>query len=93
MKIPGRANPPRLAWVWRGRNWGWGATWPWVKTVLGSHFGIGEFTTHFRTYFSGDWDVHRGHGSSEHAPLPAKEFFSWLNLWSCDAGTVLLPHI
>ena len=20
--------------------------------------GIGEFTTHFRTYFSGDWDVH-----------------------------------
>ena len=29
-----------------------------VKTVLGSHFGIpfwlvGEFTTHFRTYFSG----------------------------------------
>ena len=28
-----------------------------VKTVLGSHFGLGEFTTHFRTYFSGDWDV------------------------------------
>ena len=24
----------------------------WVKTVLGSHFGVGEFTTHFRTYFS-----------------------------------------
>ena len=24
-----------------------------VKTVLGSHFGVGEFTTHFRTYFSG----------------------------------------
>ena len=20
-------------------------------------FGIGEFTTHFRTYFCGDWDV------------------------------------
>ena len=31
-----------------------------VKTVLGSHFGVGEFTTHFRTYFSGDWDVHWG---------------------------------
>ena len=32
-----------------------------VKTVLGYHFGgFGEFTTHFRTYFSGDWDVHRG---------------------------------
>ena len=25
---------------------------------MGSHFGVGEFTTHFRTYFSGDWDVH-----------------------------------
>ena len=33
-----------------------------VKTVLGSHFGVGEFTTHFRTYFSGDWDVHWGYG-------------------------------
>ena len=22
-----------------------------VKTVLGSHFGVGEFTTHFRTYY------------------------------------------
>ena len=22
-----------------------------VKTVLGSHFGVGEFTTHFRLYF------------------------------------------
>ena len=26
--------------------------WPWVKTVVGSHFGVGEFTTHFRTYLS-----------------------------------------
>ena len=25
------------------------------------HFGVGKFTTHFRTYFSGDWDVHRGY--------------------------------
>ena len=24
-----------------------------VKTVLGSHVGVGEFTTHVRTYFSG----------------------------------------
>ena len=22
---------------------------------------VGEFTTHFRTYFSGDWDVHWGY--------------------------------
>ena len=26
------------------------------------HFGVGEFTTHVRTHFSGDWDVHWGHG-------------------------------
>ena len=25
-------------------------------------FGLGEFTAHFRTYFSGDWDVHWGDG-------------------------------
>ena len=25
------------------------------------HFGVGEFTSHFRTYFSGDWDVHQGY--------------------------------
>ena len=32
-----------------------------VKTVLGSHYWlVGEFTTHFRTYFSGDWDVKTG---------------------------------
>ena len=30
-----------------------------VKTSMGSHSGVGEFT-HFRTYFSGDWDVHWG---------------------------------
>ena len=28
---------------------------------MGSHFGVGEFTTHFRTYFSWDWDVHWGY--------------------------------
>ena len=28
-------------------------TWLWVKTVLGSRFGVGEFTTHFRAYCSG----------------------------------------
>ena len=32
-----------------------------VKTLLASHFGVGEFTAHFRTYFSGDWDVHWGY--------------------------------
>ena len=28
---------------------------------MGSHFGVGEFTTHLKTYFGGDWDVHWGY--------------------------------
>ena len=40
-----------------------------VKTVLGSHFGVGEFTTHFRTYFSEDWDGHRGYGILTHGHM------------------------
>ena len=36
----------------------------------GSHFGgPGEFTTHFRTYFGGDWDVHWGCGSLTHGHI------------------------
>ena len=31
-----------------------------VKTVLVPCWLVGEFTTHFRIYFSGDWDVHWG---------------------------------
>ena len=34
----------------------------WLSKPRGSPSGVGEFTTHFRTYFSGDWDVHWGHG-------------------------------
>ena len=30
-----------------------------VNPILGSRC---EFTTHFRTYFSGDWDVQWGYG-------------------------------
>ena len=29
--------------------------WLWVKNQW-YLFGVGEFTTHFRTYFSGDWE-------------------------------------
>ena len=35
--------------------------WPWVKTNGNYYLGVGEFATHFRTYFSGDWDVHWGY--------------------------------
>ena len=32
----------------------------WLVKTNGIPFGVGEFTTHFRTYSSGDWDVHWG---------------------------------
>ena len=40
-----------------GLGYGYGCQNQWDP----SHFGIGEFTAHFRTYFSGDWDVHWGY--------------------------------
>ena len=27
--------------------------WLWLSKSMGSHLGVGEFTTHFRTYLSG----------------------------------------
>ena len=33
------------------------------------HFGVGEFTTHFRTYFCGNWDVHWGYGGLTHGHI------------------------
>ena len=36
---------------------------------MGSHFGIGEFTTHFRTNFRGDWNVHLGYGVLSHGQV------------------------
>ena len=40
-----------------------------VKTVLDPHFGIGEFTTHSRTYSSGDWDVNWGYRVLTHGHI------------------------
>ena len=40
-----------------------------VKAVVGSHFGVGEFSTHFRTYFSFHWDVHWGYGLLTHGNI------------------------
>ena len=31
---------------------------------------VGEFTTHFRTYYSGDWDVHWGEYELDFDPWP-----------------------
>ena len=38
-------------------------------------FGVGESTTHFRTYFSGDWDVHWGYGILTHGLLGLRVSF------------------
>ena len=41
----------------------------------GSHFGgVGEFTAHFRTCFSGDWDVHWGY-DFDFDPWPCVETY------------------
>ena len=37
---------------------------------------VGEFTTHFRTYFSGGWDVHWGH-DLDLDPWPYIFCFPW----------------
>ena len=37
---------------------------------------VGEFTTHFRTYFSGDWDVHWGY-DLDFDPLPFQPETRW----------------
>ena len=44
------------------------------------HFGVGEFTTRVRTYFSGDWDVHWG------GFLPMAMCFSFRNLRAPGQG-------
>ena len=57
-----------------------------VKTALGYHFGVfGEFTTHFRTYFSGwiESDVHRGRIDLD--------FDAWPNVGSCPKDVASNP--
>ena len=46
--------------------------WSWVKTH-GIPFLDREFTTHFRTYFSGDWDVHWGYGILTHSRVGSRQ--------------------
>ena len=45
-----------------------------------SHFGVGEFTTHFRTYFSWDWDVHWGY-DLDFDPWPCEWWMASTNRW------------
>ena len=39
----------------------------WVKTVLGSHFGLGA--PPILVHFSGDWEVHWGYGILTHGHI------------------------
>ena len=53
--------------------------WLRVKTVLGFHFGVGEFTTHVRLNFIGDWDVHWGYDLN-------------FDPWPYDPGGLVIRH-
>ena len=33
------------------------AIWLWLSKLMRPHLRVGEFPTHFRTYFSGDWEL------------------------------------
>ena len=48
---------------------------------MGFHFGVG--TTHFRTYFSGDWDVHWGYGILTHSHI-------WLRIFKWRASSQMV---
>ena len=49
--------------------------WLWLKTVLGSHFGVGA--PPILVYFSGGWDVHWVY-DLDFDPWPSIAFPSWL---------------
>ena len=53
----------------------------WLSKPMESHFGVGEFTTRFRTYLNGDWDVHWGYGLLTHGPIPKPEGRVFLRPW------------
>ena len=41
----------------------------------GHPFGVGEFTSHSRLYFSGGWDVHWGYGVLTHGQMTVGVMF------------------
>ena len=64
LKASGKRGAERRAGVRSPRR-----VWPWWSKPMVSHFGVGVFTTHFRPYFSGDWDVHWGYGLLTHGHM------------------------
>ena len=53
-----------------------------TKAVRKTWLWVGEFTTHFRTYFSGDWDVHWGYGILSHGHM--RDLKEMLFLWRTE---------
>ena len=52
----------------------------------------GGCTTHFRSYFSGDWDVHRAPAKADNLKISAKakQEVSAVPLWMCLFGRIPL---
>ena len=73
---------PQIAWnSWPRRRSSTLCTWPrrsresplsWLwLSIWDPSSGVGEFATHFETYFGGDWDVHWGY-DLDFDPWPAE---------------------
>ena len=86
--------PHPSCWVRQGLGdldlgFGFGSNWdppnrtpykrPWWSQPIRSHLGVGAFTAHFRTHFSGDWDVHWGY-DLDVDPWPNDGLFCWHTL-------------
>ena len=75
---------PRTSRGWTHAEW-LTLTWLWVKTDEIPFWG--RCTSHFRTYFSGDWDIHCGyglltHGTSQGAKRRANPVVSFAQAWN-----------
>ena len=58
--------------------------------ILG-YLGVGEFTTYFRTYFSGDWDVHWGCGLLTHGQMAVRRAFGTMEIAHLFRGSSPVP--
>ena len=61
--------------------------WQWLSKPMKSHVGVGEFTTHVRTYLSGDRDVH-WYGSLTHG---VRKFAIWPSSGNAAGSRAVAP--
>ena len=74
-----------------------GLAWPCSQMAVGQNqwdpILVGRCTTHFRTYFSGDWDVHWGYGLLTHGQMVTSSCFGvGFQFFELVAVGVCLPH-